>query len=75
MNNHAAKLLMDALKIALRNANDAQLKFAALEKALLKYEPNLYQAYLKEYAELRNTASASLNESALANLQSMLEKE
>jgi hypothetical protein len=62
------KSVADATAIAIDNRN----KLVALEAALQKYEPNLFQSYLKTLEEVRGNPPTSLSAEGFANLQSKL---
>jgi len=75
MTLETAQSLIGSIANALQGAIEAQNKFLALEKALEKYEPNLYQSYLKNFEEVRKNPPISLSLEGLANLQAKLVRE
>ncbi len=72
MDLEAAQMLVSAIAEATTIAIDNRNKLAALEAALQKYEPNLFQAYSKTLDELRLRPHMSLSHERLANLQARL---
>jgi hypothetical protein len=57
MTLETAKALISTTANCYQTALDTQNKVTALEKALQKYEPNLYQSYLGELADSETPAS------------------
>ena len=72
MDLEAAQMLVSAIAEATTIAIDNRNKLAALEVALQKYEPNLFQTYAKNLDELRLRPHMSLSYERLANLQAKL---
>lgn len=72
MQIETARMLTEAIATATSIAIDNRNKLAALEIAIKKYEPNLFQAYLKALEEVRRTPPTSLSPEGFANLQSKL---
>jgi hypothetical protein len=67
-----AQMLTDAIANATAIAIDNRNKLAALEIALQKYEPNLFQGYLKDLEEVRRRPPTLLSPEGFANLQAKL---
>ncbi len=61
MTLETAQALIGSIATALQGAVDAQNKLLALEKAIQRYELNLYQAYLKNLEEIRKNPPTSLS--------------
>lgn len=72
MQTETARMLTEALATATGIAIDNRNKLAALEIALQKYEPNLFQAYLAALEEVRRHPPTVLSPEGFANLQSSL---
>jgi hypothetical protein len=75
MTLETAQSLMSTIADSLQRAIDAQNKLSALEKALGKYEPNLYQTYLKNLKEIRENPPVSIALEGFATLQARLVQE
>ncbi|HTC63095.1 MAG TPA: hypothetical protein VK709_09655 [Candidatus Saccharimonadales bacterium] len=72
MQLEAAQMLVSAIAEATTIAIDNRNKLVALEVALQKYEPNLFQTYSKTLDELRLRPPLPLSHEVLANLQARL---
>jgi hypothetical protein len=72
MQVETAKALVEALANCLNIAIDNRNKIAALELAIQKYEPNLFQAYVKILEEVRQNPPTSISLAGFANLQEKL---
>lgn len=72
MQLETAQSLVASITTALEAALDAQNRLDAFEKAVEKYEPNMYQCYLENLREIRKAPRVSLNLEGLARLQELL---
>ncbi len=72
MQTEAAKALIESIVNVLSIAIDNRNKIAALELALQKYEPNMFQAYLKNLEEIRKNPPTSISAAGFASLQEKL---
>jgi hypothetical protein len=72
MQLEAAQTLVSAIAEVMTIAIDNRNKLAAIEVALHKHEPNLFQTYSDALDELRLRSTTSLSHERLANLQARL---
>src|SRR3954453_21608205 len=72
MKKETAELLFEVITTSLQMAAETQRKFRALEIALEKYEPNLFQCYLKENEDLKTHGVNLLNVKLLQELRTKL---
>jgi hypothetical protein len=72
MKQQTIELLYEVITTSLHMSADTQLKFRALEIALEKYEPNLFQAYLKAKEDLKTDGVNRLNVKLLEELRKKL---
>ena len=72
MNLEAAKRLIETLGSIAEIALDNRNKLTALEQALQKYEPNLFQAYVKNLDEVRRNPQTVISLEGFSKLQEML---
>ena len=72
MQAETAKALVEALANNLGIAIDNRNKITALELALQKYEPDLFQSYVKSLDEVRQNPPTSISLLGFSNLQAKL---
>ncbi len=76
MNSLAADMLLKTLADMGNAIADSQVRIKALETALQKYEPNMYQCYLKAVDEESQAKATSgqkpVSPAGVANLRSLL---
>jgi len=72
MDLETAKRLIETLGSIAGIALDNRNKLTALEQAIKKYEPNLFQSYVKNLDEVRQNPQTVVSLEGFSKLQEML---